>query len=255
MANPTMTFGRPGVKVVKFGASEPLKIISPVWSSVHSLLMERWDKAASSRPDVIEWRVDRSEISPTAPSFTDLEAHAAYCRELYGIAVLATYRSAETEPEYSDFSRLGQEYKDTLLRLAAWADVVDVEVGTPETGSLVSEIKKRGAAVLLSEHLESPCSIAHLEELAHSAKESQVNGLKVAFQVRNDDDLVMLRGAQEWALEAPLPTAVFGMGERAIPTRVGDLARKAPFAFAVAPGLSHSAIGQPTAERLRAALD
>lgn len=254
MDKPVMTIGRPGARVVKFSASSTVKIIAPVWGAGRYQLMHRWEQAAQARPDVIEWRADRSEVAPNDPLFTDLEAYAAKCRDLYGIAVMATYRSTEDDPAHSTLSRQSDQYPQVLLQMAQWADVVDIEAAHPQSELLVSQVKKRGAAALLSRHLDHVLPLADLQNLAQEAHQQGANGLKVACLVSSDEDLQLLHQAQHWAVTAPLPTAVFGMGELAAPTRLSQEAKDAPFAFAVPRGLSTSAVGQPTIEQLRSSL-
>lgn len=231
----------------KFDSKSPL-IAVPVSASSLDAVEEEVAQAVAAGANLVEWRLDYLDIDPTDELVHQL---GAGLRKTHGLPVLVTVR---TEDEGGHYRGSNASYRKAIRLAAKWADLVDVEAGQPGAEELIAEISDTTCVVASFHDFTASPSAGITQKLLAHMQDMGAGVGKVAWMVRNADDLALIQRLQEWAVKnLQMPTVVIGMGDLGQPSRLGASARRSAFTFAR--GVQVSAPGQPTVTEIRDSLE
>ncbi len=238
----SIAIGGGEVRPVILGSGS-LVIAVPVIGSDRASVRKEWAQAANLGANLIEWRYDAVRDSTGVSAGNEL-------RRRTGIPTIFTVRRAE---EGGNFHGDSARYVGLVEAGATWSDLVDVEFEADPRGELVQTVGQSGKIPVLSHHVfDRPVEVDFLKEMLSRMEEAGAGIAKVAWMVRDREELQQILDVQAWAAETlAVPAVIIGMGAEGAPTRLGTAARRSAFTFAV--GEAPSAPGQLTVAQVREA--
>lgn len=250
-----LSWGRGATRPTKISAdpgdNKTATIAVPVLGSTRVEIESEWKLAVQKGADLIEWRVDAVRGN------ADLEVGRRLQNE-YGIPVLVTVRTLAEGGHFDLREDSREQYDRLVLEAAGWAEAVDIEYAYPAAVELAREARTLGSAVVFSHHVldAEVAPVLIRKQLRKQLSDMDENGAdvaKIAWLVSRAAQVEVIEEAQLWALKKlNIPVVVIAMGDAGVATRVGNVARRNAFTFAVA-GKS-SAPGQVSIATVRASL-
>ena len=232
--------------------TENVMVAVPVTGATLEESRAQWAAATRAGADLVECRLDYLGEEVAAE---DVAALALEQRAEHGKPVLATYRT-EADGGKASFASTAA-YREALLAVATWADLVDVEVSVPGSAQIIRDLTATVPVVASFHDFASGPSVGITKQLLEHMGELGASVAKVAWMVNGPQDLELVQTLQKWAAQnLAIPSVVIGMGSAGTASRLGEAARISAFTFArgVGPGAGASAPGQPTVQEIRASV-
>lgn len=242
------------IKHITIGAGIP-KIIVPLMGTTDEQLLQEVETVKLLNPDIIEWRVD---VYEQVESIADVTRMSHKLRNvLPETPLLFTFRSHKEGGKKVIPDAFYFELLQTAIQMRT-VDLVDIELFFEEKKiqSLVSEAKKNGVYVIMSNHdfEKTPKK----EEMIHRLCKMQDLGAdipKIAVMPQNVDDVLVLLDATHTmkTMYADRPIITMSMAGTGVVSRLTGAVFGSSCTFGA--GVEASAPGQIPVNQLRSVLE